>query len=178
MDAGVLIENQQNASLARFFWHDRYSCAYQSKSSNIEQPHSYFVGAVVLEAAEPNGPVQLARTYFFSSGGAATRVRAYDWDGNEEEVRLEINAAFCCLSLFVFCFVLKMLLGEARKEISTLFFFSLCLVLSFSVHACVPLFTPLLLQSFTCLLLAADSDALKPNDEAYLTHDQQPSPSS
>eukprot|EP00283_Hemiselmis_rufescens_P005843 CAMPEP_0173423594 /NCGR_PEP_ID=MMETSP1357-20121228/3843_1 /TAXON_ID=77926 /ORGANISM="Hemiselmis rufescens, Strain PCC563" /LENGTH=370 /DNA_ID=CAMNT_0014386735 /DNA_START=84 /DNA_END=1192 /DNA_ORIENTATION=+ len=38
---------------------------------------------VVMEAAEPNGPVQLARTLFLSSGGAAQRARTFDWDANE-----------------------------------------------------------------------------------------------
>ena len=41
--------------------------------------------SVVLEAAEPNGPLQLARTLFLSSGGAATRLRCFDWDGNETQ---------------------------------------------------------------------------------------------
>eukprot|EP00282_Hemiselmis_andersenii_P034422 CAMPEP_0169451462 /NCGR_PEP_ID=MMETSP1042-20121227/13711_1 /TAXON_ID=464988 /ORGANISM="Hemiselmis andersenii, Strain CCMP1180" /LENGTH=612 /DNA_ID=CAMNT_0009563377 /DNA_START=86 /DNA_END=1920 /DNA_ORIENTATION=- len=38
---------------------------------------------LVMEAAEPNGPIQLARTLFLSSGGAAARARTFDWDGNE-----------------------------------------------------------------------------------------------
>jgi hypothetical protein len=39
-----------------------------------------------MEASEPHGAVQLARTYFLSNGGAATRARTFDWDGQEEEV--------------------------------------------------------------------------------------------
>ncbi len=57
--------------------------------------------AVVMEAAEPHGAVRLARTYFVSNGGAATRMRTFDWDGQEEEVTRALlsSSAHVCLML-------------------------------------------------------------------------------
>jgi hypothetical protein len=38
-----------------------------------------------VEAAEPNGPIRVARTYFLSNGGAGARPLTFDYDGLETQ---------------------------------------------------------------------------------------------
>ena len=57
------------------------------------QPAVHFV----VEASEPMGPVRVARTYFFSNGGAGARPLTFDYDGVEtqEDNNLLVRGGRC-----------------------------------------------------------------------------------
>eukprot|EP00960_Hanusia_phi_P078238 768796-Hanusia_phi.AAC.6 len=97
----------------------------QVENSGIDaKPAVHFV----LEAAEPNGPLRTARTYFLSekfaggfltlrhrwtgNGGAGVRVRTFDWDGNEtqqEDNRLDRagRSAYARYLMMAYCAVMQ-----------------------------------------------------------------------